>query len=269
MAIRHRMLGGDLHPFYRAILLRGLENSYALPTSDCQRLQNNLVKKLVTDGVWALLDYLYVYQNTSGANDFGRINWIYPARALSTGTPTYVHKKGIYGSQNNVGFTIASHRVAMTDAQNASMFVLLTVGGSTVSINETIHTISDPANIHHMVRVDTNPRVIGVFNTATGSAFQISSGIPASNIFYHLDMGQIAGITTRSIYVNGVANSVATSPSGVLPNNLYSQTIGVTSTRAVGLVGGGGSICSTANGAKQVLLYNAFNAYNTQLQTLP
>jgi hypothetical protein len=145
----------------------------------------------------------------------------------------------------------------------------LTNGGSTVSVNETIHSVTDAANLHHMVRVDTNPRVIGVFNTATGSAFQISVGIPANNTFYHLDMGQIAGITTRSIYTNGTAFSVATSPSGALPQNAISATIGVTSTRAVGLVGGGGSICSTAAGAKQVLLYNAFNAYNTQLQTLP
>ena len=263
------MMGGDLHPFYRLILLRALANSYDLPTTDCQRLQNTLVKKLVADAVWPLLDYLYIYQNTSGGANFGRINWCYPSRSLSTGSPTYVHKKGIYGAQNNDGFSIATNRVAMTDAQNASMFVLLTVGGSTISALETIHTVSDAANLHHMVRLETNPRVIGVFNTATGSAFLITSGIPPNNVFYHLDMGQIAGITTRSIYVNGVANSVATSPSGTLPLNAISATGGVTSTRAVGLVGGGGSICSTAAGAKQVLLYNAFNAYNTQLQTLP
>ena len=126
---RFRMLGGSLHPFYRNILLRALDLGYDLPSSDCQRLQNLMVNQLTTEGIWARMDYLYIYAHDGGTSDMAKINWIYPTRALSSGSPGYTHKKGIYGALTHF-WDPTIHRIAMTSAVNSSMGCLVTVVGA-------------------------------------------------------------------------------------------------------------------------------------------
>lgn len=263
---RHSSLG-TWHPRYLQVLDRATGAGYAFPTMDCLMLQNQLFKSLDFDGVLNLLDYLYLYAHNSGDNNFSRINAIQPLKALATGTPTYVSKKGIYGTQTNDGFNIATDKVAMTGANNSSEFVWLTENGGTISVSEFLVEISGANARSQGIRLRTNPRVDSVFNQTSASAFTVYNAFPLDNHFYHVDYGEIASVGHLSVHINGVT-TIDTFPSsaGILPDTGLASTRLIDSSRAVGVVGGGASIYQTG---KQVLLYNAISAYMTAVQALP
>ena len=145
---RFRALGGSLHPFYRNILLRGLDLGYELPSTDCQRLQNKLVVDLnvkisATLSVWDRSDYLYVlaanFPGGSGVIPFLAINWINPSQSVGStmaGT-SYVVNKGVSGT-HSFGYDQAIHRVKMVSEQDVSMFGMWGIGG-TPAANEHAH----------------------------------------------------------------------------------------------------------------------------------
>jgi hypothetical protein len=273
--IRHRSLSGELHPFYRAILLRAIGVGYTLPSLTCQRLQNNLVRQLVNLSIWSEIDYLYVFADDSGATDMMRINWAQPAKALSTGSPTYVHKKGMYGSMAH-SFNIATDQVAMgragggTDDADASQFAWLTENGGAIASVEAlciINGLSAGNGRLHAIRLRTNPRVDCLFNVTTASPAIMLAGLPSDNQMYYQEVANLGTVTVNR-FVNGVNTFTdAASGSGLIPDTGTLATDNITSSRALGIIGGGGALM-TSGATKPTLLYNAFSAYMTELQTL-
>lgn len=265
--LRHHILSGAFHPYYIAILNRAIGQGYSMPTIECMRLQNQLVVNLVNDGIWPLLDYLYIYAQTSGNVDFIRINWPYPTRPLSTGSPTDVPKKGIYGSLTHNGFDMATDRIAMVDNNDCSQFVYLTEAGSTISATEFLASITGTNTRLQTIRLRTNPRVDYVFNGTSAGAAALYDAFPLDNHFYHVDIGIIAAVIHATVFINGVNTSdIFPAGAGLLPDDGVVVTQGITSTRALGLIGGGGSI--HADG-KSTLLYTHLNNYMTAVQALP
>lgn len=265
--IRHHILSGGFHPYYIAILNRAILEGYSTPTIDCMRLQNQLVVNLVNDGIWALLDYLYIYAQTSANVDFIRINWPYPTRAVSTGSPTDVPKKGIYGSITHNGFDMATDRIAMTANTDCSIFTFLTENGGTISTLETLASISGANTRIQGIRLRTNPRVDYVFNTTAAGASALYNAFPLDNHFYHADTANIASVIHGTVFINGV-NTVDIFPAGagLLPDTGFVVTQTIDSSRALGLIGGGGSIHVTG---KATLLYTHLSNYMTAVQALP
>src|SRR3990167_8825353 len=62
---------------YQAVLDYATAQSYTLPSSGQQILQNTLMVDLVASGAFALLDFFHVPAN-DGSENFGKINWINP-----------------------------------------------------------------------------------------------------------------------------------------------------------------------------------------------
>ena len=82
---------------YKAVLDKGTDLGYTLPTLAQQKLQNTLLMNMKADGVWAKLDVFYNFAN-NGSLGFGTINWKNPSANLATAqnAPTFT---------SNVGFT--------------------------------------------------------------------------------------------------------------------------------------------------------------------
>lgn len=270
--LRHRMLmGSQFHPFYQAILARAVGAGYILPSYACMVLQDQLVRNLVQEGIWAQADYLHVYADDSGATDMARINWVQPLLGLSTGTPTHVSKKGLYGTINH-SFTAPTNFIAMgvqSATAYANQFVYLTENGGTISTVE--HLVGlNPENIgngrQQTIRLRTTPRVDYLLNTTVAGSNIIYNAFPLDNHFYMTDIGNIGGVIHSTTWVNGV-NFMDTFPVGVglLPDAGTLKTQTINSSRAVGLIGGGLSVYALG---KQVVLYNMVKAYMDAVQLL-
>lgn len=264
----HNLIGGsNFHPLYHAVLSTGIGASYDLPSYANMVIQNNLVTSMYLNGIWPHLDYLYILADDSGSNDMGRINWIYPSNSTASLSPTYVSKKGIYGSQTFNGFDIAVDRVAMDANDNASMFAWLTENGGTISVIEALASIGAVGNARFQtIRLRTNPRVDCLMNQTTAGPQVVYAGFPNDNHFYHIDMGNISSVVHFTITING-STTVNNFPvaSGSLPSDGELQMNNVDSSRAVGIIGGGGSIFKHG---LEGLLYDNFNTYMTAVQAL-
>ena len=269
---RHILMGSGWHPLYRAVLERAVGAGYALPSYQCMQLQNTLVTDLVNNGCWGILDYFYVYAHNSGDNDMARINWVQPLKSLSTGTPTYVAKKGLYGTIVHDGFNIVTDRINMTSHTHVSMFCFLTENGGAISTVEALVGINNPnlgSGNQQTIRLRTNPRVDYLWNSPTSGAAVLLAGLPSDNHLYQLDTGNPGTGLKHVAYVNASKVVDLTPSGGALPdtgNASTGQTFAVTSARAVGLIGGGGSFYANS---KNVTLYNTISQYMTAVQALP
>lgn len=273
--LRHRMLmGSQFHPLYLNVLARAVGANYILPSYACMVLQNELAKDLINEGIWGnSLDYLHVYADDSGATDMARINWIQPLLGLSTGTPTKVGKKGLYGTINH-SFTAPTHYVKMGSSGTAysSQFAYLTENGGTISTVEHLSALNSEnlgAGRQITIRLRTNPRVDYLLNAPTASVQVIYNGFPLDGHFYHIDLGSGVDGITATEYVNGVQTDyLAPTGTGSLPDSGTLKTMNVTSTRAVGLIGGGESIYRYGQTTKPEALYAAVLKYMTAVQLL-
>ena len=278
--IRNRMLGGSLHPFYRAILLRGLELGYELPSSDCQRLQNKLVVDLnvkisTTLSVWDRLDYLYVlashFSGGSGVIPFLSINWINPSQSVGSamaGT-SYVAKKGVSGT-HSFGFDQAIHRVKMVSEQDCSMFGVWGLGG-TPAANEHVHYQQNTAANRLMVlQARTTPSVVLYFNTATPLTLQ--AGVIVAQRLYTVERSLMVGGHTYGEWQGGTkSREVIGGATGNLPGENRVAISGAHASRPAAALGGGGGL-SGLGGATILFvppLNTALNNYLTALNTLP
>ena len=268
---RNRILGGDLHPLYKNVLLRAIGQNYALPSLTCQRLQNTLVKTLYDFNLWQFLDYLYIFAEDSGTYDLGRINWIQPLKPLSATGPIYVHKKGCHGNFTSA-FDIVTDKINFNLSNPyACQFAWLTENGGTISVTEHLCAINiaNAGNQRiHRISLRTNPRVDYILNATSASPSVLYAGFPLDNHFYHIDLGNVSSSITMSNWINGVNTFLlGGTGTGLLPDvgTPYTQLI---QTRAMGLFGGGISLY-TQGADKPLKLYQAFNNYMTQLQTLP
>jgi hypothetical protein len=84
---------------YQAILAEGTAQGYTLPSAGQQVKQNILMAALVSSGVLAKVDILYVFAN-DGSKEFACINWKNPSGAKATliSSPTFTANAGITGN---------------------------------------------------------------------------------------------------------------------------------------------------------------------------
>ena len=84
---------------YKAVLAEGVAQGYTLPSAGQQVKQNTLMVALISSGVWAKLDVLFVLANDGGAS-FACINWKNPSGAKATlvSSPTFTSNQGFTGN---------------------------------------------------------------------------------------------------------------------------------------------------------------------------
>jgi len=188
---RHRALaGGDVHPFYRAILNRAQVLGYGTPSKACQRLQNTSVKDLVSVGIWDLLDIFYMNSNDVATDDFHRINWKDPALFTKTkvSTPVYTVKQGVKASATgyyNTGWTPTTHGVNFTINSNFFFcyhFNNVANAGLTMGSANTANT----ASVSLRKNLSGTPSIFfcnnsGEFSSVGGSVYNGGYGVQRNN----------------------------------------------------------------------------------------
>lgn len=266
----HSLLIGNLHPFYKSVLMRAVGAGYALPSPSNIAIQNRMVKTLVREGIWDLIDYLYIHAQNSGSANMGRINWAQPLKSLATGSPGFINKKGVSGSLTYNGFDIATDRIAMINNTTASQFTWISENGIS-SVPATEHIIAiNPGSAGnarlHRISFRTTPQVDYVFNGTSAGASTLVSGIPADNTFLQIGMDDISSVVHFSTWRNGI-NLIDNFPAGAgaLPDVGPMIMQQINASRAIGIVGGGGGLYKSG---KNLAIYQVFKEYMDSLATL-
>ena len=103
----NRLSGDSYSDEYQAIVDYANGAAIALPSKSQQVLQDVLVQSLVAEGIWNLLDGLWVFATDS--EEFALINWINPGNfsfVKSATPPTFVSNVGF--KQNAVNMNLTS-----------------------------------------------------------------------------------------------------------------------------------------------------------------
>jgi hypothetical protein len=117
---------GSFSTQYNAVLTEARAQGYTLPSASQQAKQNILLNTLISSGVWAKLDTLFVLANDGGAS-FACINWKDPSgtKATLVSSPTFTTNLGFNsnGSSSYIdtNFNAATQGVNFTN-NNAGEF---------------------------------------------------------------------------------------------------------------------------------------------------
>ena len=84
---------------YQAVLAEATAQGYTLPSAGQQVKQNTLMAALISSGVLAKVDVLYVFAN-DGSKEFACINWKNPSgtKATLVSSPTFTSNQGFTGN---------------------------------------------------------------------------------------------------------------------------------------------------------------------------
>lgn len=267
----HSLLANPWHPAYRNVLTRAVVAGLELPSPACMQLQNTLVKELTSplNILKGRLDYLFIHAIHGGATPFTGINWAQPHLPIGFGAMVLVPKKGVHLSGTgsiNYQFQMSTDRVFMTAANDCSFFAMLGTAGGAVTQVETLLSINNGTN-YQTIRLRVTPRVDYILNTTTANPDELQAGLPVSQRLYTVDYSLTP--SRRSEWLNATKQDEITGGAvGVMPVVATLQAQGITSGRALALIGGGGGL---QPGAVNYVapLYNALNKYMNALNLLP
>lgn len=82
---------------YQAIINRAISLGYNLPSAYFQYLQNDIVVKLKSAGIWSKLDLFYMFESDSLDLNFATLNWKDPNsfQITAVNAPTWIQGQGI------------------------------------------------------------------------------------------------------------------------------------------------------------------------------
>lgn len=103
----------EYHSSYQALLDQAETDGVAVPSLRYRKLQDQLVRQLVSDGIWSLMDNLYFFANGNGSQDFALYNVVNPAgtkATLSSAAPTFDASEGFTGNSSTTTFIHTSKK---------------------------------------------------------------------------------------------------------------------------------------------------------------
>lgn len=224
---------------YQAVLTEATAQGYTLPSPAQQTKQNTLMAALVSSGVFAKVDVLFVFAN-DGSKEFGCINWKNPtgAKANPISSPTFTTNLGFNsnGSSSYIdtNFNAATQGVNFTN-NNAGEFAYQ-LGAL---FGPVFGTMSGPGDGVLMADA-TNQRLnmSGTNLTATadmsGNGFKLINRTSSTNVELFNETTQLSRITTT-------ASRISASRRILNAQNNYLHSAG-----RVSIYGNGASLVSEA-----------------------
>lgn len=103
----------EYHSSYQALLDQAKIDGVAVPSLRYRKLQDQLVRQLVSDGIWSLMDNLYFFANGNGSQDFALYNVVNPTgtkATLSSAAPTFDASEGFTGNSSTTTFIHTSKK---------------------------------------------------------------------------------------------------------------------------------------------------------------
>lgn len=201
-------------PEYRAVLNKGLELGYLLPSIGQQVAQDRLMRQLLSSGLFTQADLIYVLQNDCGP-DFAKVNWKNPSLYLITysATPPMWHKNlGLSGRPdlNVMGLCADTGWTPLTSAanftqNNAGIYLGINSGYGTVGYQAFCE--SGVSNVNRLATYSYDRQIGGAVNSATWGG--------AATVAQHRGLlgNERTGGTAMKVTMNGVqvASSVLAS----------------------------------------------------------
>jgi hypothetical protein len=244
---------------YQAVLTYATSQGWTLPTAGQQVVQNNLMVSLVSAGIFAKLDALYITA-TNGSPQFSIINWISPGSnsLVATGSPppSFSSNEGWVANASpgqafmNTGFvfTNAAPQKLRTADATAFVWVSTAVLGATILGNS-----GNPTTLRILNTNNNNQRIMTNTNTAVqidfrGTGLKASYSIASNSQRYYNDT------TLRSTQA-----ITSAAPNTTNPVTLYRSLITYGSNGLVAPIFGFGANIE----ANHSTLYTALNTYMT------
>jgi hypothetical protein len=237
---------------YQAILDRGTELGFTLPSDDEKLKQNQLVIDLKNAGAWSKIDCLYLFATASNSN-FARIDWKnFTHTATLFNAPTFISGKGFQGNgsssyidtnfnpvtdgvnytQNNASRYIfmdtASGTAALDGIETVNTNRMLRSTVSTQTINQgssTLNSVFNFTNVKGMKSIHrTSATNVELFNGISGESRTATSASLENKNQFILRSGTSYGAHTISFYMNG-ASMIAENTAIVNAVNTYLNSL--------------------------------------------
>jgi hypothetical protein len=237
---------------YQAILDRGTELGFTLPSDDEKLKQNQLVIDLKNAGAWSKIDCLYLFATASNSN-FARIDWKnFTHTATLFTAPTFISGKGFQGNgsssyidtnfnpvtdgvnytQNNASRYIfmdtASGTAALDGIETVNTNRMLRSTVSTQTINQgssTLNSVFNFTNVKGMKSIHrTSATNVELFNGISGESRTATSASLENKNQFILRSGTSYGAHTISFYMNG-ASMIAENTAIVNAVNTYLNSL--------------------------------------------
>jgi hypothetical protein len=192
---------------YKAILAEGTAQGYTLPSAGQQVKQNILLNTLISSGVWAKLDTLFVLANDGGAS-FACINWKNPSgtKATLVSSPTFTTNQGFNsnGSSSYIdtNFNASTQGVNFTN-NNAGEFGYQ-VGATSGPVFGTIGGGGDAVLMADVVNQRFNMLATNLNLSAdmSGNGFKLINRTSATNVELFNETTQLSRTTTTSARIS-------------------------------------------------------------------
>jgi hypothetical protein len=193
---------------YKAILAEGTAQGYTLPSANQQAKQNILLNTLISSGVWAKLDVLFVLANDGGAS-FACINWKNPSgtKATLVSSPTFTTNQGFNsnGSSSYIdtnfnastqGVNFTNNNASEFGYQVGALFGLMfgTAGPSGDGLNVGTATQGQRLNM-----AGTN---LSLSADMSGNGFKLINRTSATDVELFNETTQLSRITTTAARIN-------------------------------------------------------------------
>jgi hypothetical protein len=193
---------------YQAILAEGTAQGYTLPSAGQQAKQNILLNTLISSGVWAKLDTLFVLANDGGAS-FACINWKNPSgtKATLVSSPTFTTNLGFNsnGSSSYIdtnfnastqGVNFTNNNASEFGYQVGALFGLMfgTAGPSGDGLNVGTATQGQRLNM-----AGTN---LSLSADMSGNGFKLINRTSATDVELFNETTQLSRITTTAARIN-------------------------------------------------------------------
>jgi hypothetical protein len=224
---------------YQAVLTEATAQGYTLPSAGQQVKQNTLMTSLISTGVFAKLDTLFVLANDGGAS-FACINWKNPSgtKATLVSSPTFTSNAGFNsnGSSSYIdtNFNAATQGVNFTN-NSASEFAYQ-LGGNFGSVFGTSGGAGDAVVLNTTVgqRLNMSGTNLTVSADMSGNGFKLINRTSATNAELFNETTQISRITTT-------ANRISATRRILNGQNVFLDT-----SSRVSIYGNGASLVSEA-----------------------
>ena len=262
----------EYHSSYQALLDQAQTDGVAVPSLRYRKLQDQLVRQLVSDGIWSLMDNLYFFANGNGSQDFALYNVVNPTgtkATLSSAAPTFDASEGFTGNSSTTTFISTSKKTndqtgnyVFYDTSNSSPNTG-SFGAWTYNTKEAASKSLMGTNVSH--------------NTIQGGGAKIQAlSVPPSLLttrvsgLYHLNLSSETNDNRRTLkfFKNGAAPSQAfiSFPQTGLVDSFYilanNETGHNASNDTVSIAFIGGDMAADNLYSK---LYNALNTYMSSL----
>jgi hypothetical protein len=240
--------GDALSAQYQAVLTEATAQGYTLPSAGQQAKQNILLNSLISSGVWAKLDTLFVLANDGGAS-FACINWKNPSgtKATLVSSPTFTTNQGFNsnGSSSYIDTNYNASTQGVNFTNNSAGEFAYQIGALFGPLCGTAGGPGDGIAMANVVnqRLNMSGTNLNLAADMSGNGFKLINRTSATNVELFNETTQLSRTTTTA------ASRISQNRRILNGQNAYLHTLG-----RVSIYGNGASLVSEASSLRTAIV---------------